>query len=186
MPTLNVAGWWDQEDFYGPITHLRARSRKYDTEASQLSRRRPVESRRMEPRRRRIARRHRFRQRHGALFPRQIEAPWFAYWLKDKGQLPLEGDHLSKPAANEWRALRFLAAHARRRNAQTLFPRRASSRSTLRTAGRPTLSTPTSAIPRIPFRIATVRSTRLIPATSEVVDAGWWRTSASSTTGPTC
>ena len=19
MPTLNVAGWWDQEDFYGPI-----------------------------------------------------------------------------------------------------------------------------------------------------------------------
>ena len=20
MPTLNVAGWWDQEDFYGPVT----------------------------------------------------------------------------------------------------------------------------------------------------------------------
>ena len=19
VPTLNVAGWWDQEDFYGPI-----------------------------------------------------------------------------------------------------------------------------------------------------------------------
>ncbi len=24
MPTLNVAGWWDQEDFYGPITIYRA------------------------------------------------------------------------------------------------------------------------------------------------------------------
>ena len=24
MPTLNVAGWWDQEDFYGPVTIYRA------------------------------------------------------------------------------------------------------------------------------------------------------------------
>ena len=23
VPTLNVAGWWDQEDFYGPLRHLR-------------------------------------------------------------------------------------------------------------------------------------------------------------------
>src|SRR5439155_25328946 len=24
VPTLNVAGWWDQEDFYGPMTMYRA------------------------------------------------------------------------------------------------------------------------------------------------------------------
>jgi hypothetical protein len=23
VPTLNVAGWWDQEDFYGPVTIYR-------------------------------------------------------------------------------------------------------------------------------------------------------------------
>ena len=30
VPTLNVAGWWDQEDFYGPVAIYLARE-KYDT-----------------------------------------------------------------------------------------------------------------------------------------------------------
>ncbi len=30
VPTLNVAGWWDQEDFYGPVTIYRAME-KHDT-----------------------------------------------------------------------------------------------------------------------------------------------------------
>ena len=62
VPTLNVAGWWDQEDFYGPVTIYRA-AREARHEAPELSRRRPVESRRLERRQRAEARQHRFRER---------------------------------------------------------------------------------------------------------------------------
>jgi putative CocE/NonD family hydrolase len=51
VPTLNVAGWWDQEDFYGPCPHLR-RAREARHSRHQLSRRRPVASRRLERRHR--------------------------------------------------------------------------------------------------------------------------------------
>ena len=42
VPTLNVAGWWDQEDFYGPITIYELLER-HDTEHKKLPGRRPVE-----------------------------------------------------------------------------------------------------------------------------------------------
>jgi predicted acyl esterase len=32
VPTLSVAGWWDQEDFYGPITIYKLLE-KYDTKS---------------------------------------------------------------------------------------------------------------------------------------------------------
>ena len=31
VPTLTVAGWWDQEDFYGPVT-IYERLERYDTQ----------------------------------------------------------------------------------------------------------------------------------------------------------
>ena len=55
VPTLNVAGWWDQEDFYGPIKIYEMLERARHA-ASELSRRRPVESRRLERRQRRAPR----------------------------------------------------------------------------------------------------------------------------------
>jgi predicted acyl esterase len=36
VPTLNVAGWWDQEDFYGPV-RIYDELEKYDTQASTIS-----------------------------------------------------------------------------------------------------------------------------------------------------
>ena len=45
VPTLNVAGWWDQEDFYGPVRIYDALE-KHDSR-HQLSRRRAVEPRRL-------------------------------------------------------------------------------------------------------------------------------------------
>ncbi len=69
VPTLNVAGWWDQEDFYGPVAHLRgARDNRHARH--QLSGRRPVEPRRL------VAGHGRealgplaFRQQHRRVFP---------------------------------------------------------------------------------------------------------------------
>ena len=49
VPTLNVAGWWDQEDFYGPLK-IYETLEKHDTREPELPRRRPVEPRRLERR----------------------------------------------------------------------------------------------------------------------------------------
>ena len=70
VPTLNVAGWWDQEDFYGPIK-IYELLEKHDTKKRELSRRRPVEPRRLVARHRAQAGPHRLRQRHRHALPPQ-------------------------------------------------------------------------------------------------------------------
>ncbi|HUQ81207.1 MAG TPA: CocE/NonD family hydrolase [Gemmatimonadaceae bacterium] len=103
VPTLNVAGWWDQEDFYGPL-------KIYET---------------LEPH---DAKHYNYlvvgpwnhggwRGRTGdklgnidfgsptaQYFRKNIETPWFAYWLKDKGQLHLAEATTFESGANEWRS----------------------------------------------------------------------------------
>ncbi len=56
VPNLNVAGWWDQEDFYGPMATY-ARLEKSDSKHHQLSRCRTVESWRLGRWPRQVARR---------------------------------------------------------------------------------------------------------------------------------
>ena len=84
MPTLNVGGWWDQEDFYGPLTIYRELE-KHDTgnknflvvgpwrhggwRAGPGDRLGEIE----------------FGAATGEYFRKNIEAPFFAYYLKDKG-----------------------------------------------------------------------------------------------------
>ena len=89
MPNLNVAGWWDQEDFDGPMK-IYEMMEKNDTdhknylvvgpwnhggwaygEGNKLGN---VE----------------FGNSTARYFREKIQAPWFAYWLKDKGKLPVE------------------------------------------------------------------------------------------------
>ena len=104
VPTLNVAGWWDQEDFYGPLEIYKTLE-PHDTKRLQLSRRRPVESRR-------LARPHRATSSATSTsavataqyFRKNIETPWFAYWLKDKGTLQLAEATTFESGANEWRS----------------------------------------------------------------------------------
>ncbi len=48
VPTLNVAGWWDQEDFFGPLEIYKALGATRP-EGAQLPGRRPVEPRRLGP-----------------------------------------------------------------------------------------------------------------------------------------
>ena len=101
VPNLNVAGWWDQEDFYGPVE-------EYETWKKQD--------------------RHHYDHlvlgpwNHGGwghstgnslgdipfgsdtavYFRQNIEAPWFAYWLKDQGKLPLKEAITFQTGSDQW------------------------------------------------------------------------------------
>jgi hypothetical protein len=103
VPTLTVGGWWDQEDFYGPIASYAALEPR-DTahlsyvvlgpwnhggwahgEGDSLGR---------------IA----FRDSTARHFREKIQAPWFAYWLHDRGKLDLHEATVFAAGANEWRS----------------------------------------------------------------------------------
>jgi len=102
VPTLNVAGWWDQEDFYGPIRIYDALER-FDTQGMNYLVVGPW--------------------RHGGwangagdslgaipfgsntseYFRDQVQAPFFAYFLKDKGAKDFPQALTFEAGANEWR-----------------------------------------------------------------------------------
>ncbi|MGB0034832.1 MAG: CocE/NonD family hydrolase [Candidatus Acidiferrales bacterium] len=103
VPNLNVAGWWDQEDFYGPVKvyELLERhdskhfnyivagpwnhggwARSNGTRLGQID----------------------FGSNTSAYFREKIQAPWFAYWLKDKGSLPVREATTFETGANAWKS----------------------------------------------------------------------------------
>src|ERR1700736_1420844 len=174
VPVLNVAGWWDQEDFYG---HM------FTYENLEKSENKPLNYLVVGP------------WNHGgwghgwgntlgeiplgsdtAVFFRQkVEAPWFAYWLKDKGTLPLKEALLFQTGSDTWTSFDS-GRRAKPKLATSIFRKTVSSPSIRpgQRATRPSIAT--SAIRRIPFLIVTVRSTRpirkIIPA---VGSRGLWR-----------
>jgi putative CocE/NonD family hydrolase len=101
VPTLTVAGWWDQEDFYGPLT-IYQKMESLDTkginylvvgpwnhggwEAPEGSALGPIK----------------FGSPTSQFFRDSVEAPWFAYWLKDKGKLELPEALTFQPGSNAW------------------------------------------------------------------------------------
>src|SRR5690242_14877050 len=100
VPTLTVGGWWDQEDRWGPLATFKALE--------------PGDTRHwnflvMGP------------WNHGGwhnqgramavvdpgtadAFMRDVEAPWFAYWLHDKGKLTEPKAYLYDAGAKKWRS----------------------------------------------------------------------------------
>ncbi len=103
VPTLSVAGWWDQEDFYGPV-RIYDELEKYDAS-------RHLSFIVVGP------------WRHGGwsngdgqklgeidfgsptarYYREQVQAPWFAYWLKDKGSLSQPEALVFEAGTNQWR-----------------------------------------------------------------------------------
>ena len=103
VPTLTVAGWWDQEDFFGPLTiydkmeSLDTKGLNYlvvgpwnhggwagsSTDGESLG---PVQ----------------FGTKTSSFFRDSVEAPWFAYWLKDQGKLNLPEALTFRPGTNRW------------------------------------------------------------------------------------
>ena len=101
VPTLNVAGWWDQEDFYGPLK-IYELLEKHDRQNQNYLVVGPWN--------------HggwtgASGQRLGVVdfgsptarhFRTTIQAPWFAYWLKDKGTLNLPEAITFQSGSNTW------------------------------------------------------------------------------------
>ena len=121
VPTLNVAGWWDQEDFYGPVTIYRALE-PHDTKhlnylvvgpwnhggwrgrtGDKLG---PID----------------FGSNTAQYYRKNIELPWFAYWLKDKGKLELAEATTFESGCERVAVVRQLAAEARSHRAQAVLP----------------------------------------------------------------
>ncbi|HKT48496.1 MAG TPA: CocE/NonD family hydrolase [Candidatus Acidoferrales bacterium] len=101
VPNLNVAGWWDQEDFYGPVATYENLERSDDKHLNYIV----------------IGPWNHGGWAHGKgnslggipfgsdtslYFRQKVEAPWFAYWLKDKGSLPMKEALLYQTGSEKW------------------------------------------------------------------------------------
>lgn len=101
VPNLNVAGWWDQEDFYGPVKVYEL-FEKHD--AAHLNYivagpwnhggwRSPDGSKLGDiP----------FDSNTSKYFRERVETPWFAYWLKDKGSRDFPEALVFQTGSNRW------------------------------------------------------------------------------------
>jgi putative CocE/NonD family hydrolase len=102
VPNLNVAGWWDQEDFYGPVKIyelLERNDAKHNNflavgpwnhggwAAGPGNKLGDVD----------------FGSNTGEYFRSKIQAAWFAYWLKDKGMQPVHGAVTFETGSNQWK-----------------------------------------------------------------------------------
>jgi putative CocE/NonD family hydrolase len=103
VPVLNVAGWWDPEALYGP-------SKIYeDLEAHDIDRKNCLV----------IGPWNHAGWMHthgtklsvvnlgsdtGAFFRRNIQAPWFAYWLYGTGSLPVKEAMIFETGSNQWKS----------------------------------------------------------------------------------
>ena len=183
VPTLHVAGWWDQEDFYGPLTIYeisRSTTRTIRTSSSSGRGITAAGSARAAN-----ARQHRLRRaRPGSTF-----APRSRPLLRALPQG--QGDARSARSAHlrgreQWvEALRLLAAQGRRRDQEAVLP--ANGKLSLdpppatQHASRTTSS---SRIRRSRCRTASGRSSRRTIHAARRGTRGSSTTSASSTTGP--
>ncbi|HKX32889.1 MAG TPA: CocE/NonD family hydrolase [Blastocatellia bacterium] len=102
VPTLHVAGWFDQEDFYGPLaayTALEKNDRQklnylvvgpwnhggWRGDADKLGN--------LE-----------FKEKTGRHFLEKIQAPWFAYHLKGRGTLDFPEAQIFQTGSNQWKS----------------------------------------------------------------------------------
>ena len=102
VPTLNVAGWWDQEDFYGPIDIYSALE-KHDRNNLNYLVVGPWNhggwSRGTGDRLGDIQ----FGSPTAQYYREQVQKPWFAYWLKDQGKLDLPEALTFEVGTNAWK-----------------------------------------------------------------------------------
>jgi hypothetical protein len=102
VPTLTVGGWWDQEDFYGPITTY-ATLEKLDTEGKNYLVVGPWNhggwARSPGDKLGQIS----FGTKTSEYFRDKIQAPWFAFWLKGKGTGSFAEATVFETGSNTWR-----------------------------------------------------------------------------------
>ncbi|MEO6594765.1 MAG: CocE/NonD family hydrolase [Planctomycetota bacterium] len=102
VPTLNVAGWWDQEDFYGPLAIYQALERHDHKGINHLVvgpwnhggwSRGDGDKLGAIP----------FGSKTALWFRENVQALWFRHWLKDQGKLDLPEALTFEAGSNEWR-----------------------------------------------------------------------------------
>jgi putative CocE/NonD family hydrolase len=102
VPTLNVGGWWDQEDFYGPLRIYEALEQLDTAGINYLVvgpwnhggwARPPGDALGAIP----------FGSATSEYFLSRVQAPWFAYWLKDEGALELPEALTFEAGTGRWR-----------------------------------------------------------------------------------
>lgn len=101
VPDLNVAGWWDQEDFYGPMATY-ARLEKSDSKHLNYLVAGPWNHGGWGGGPGKSLGEIPFGSDTAVYFRQKIEAPWFEYWLKDKGTLPLKEALLFQTGSDNW------------------------------------------------------------------------------------
>lgn len=103
VPTLTVGGWWDQEDFYGPLATYAALE-QHDTAGINFLVMGPWNHGGWQGAGDSLGRIS-FGDSTGTWFRREIQAPWFAYWLRDQGRLDLPEASVFVAGENRWRGL---------------------------------------------------------------------------------
>jgi putative CocE/NonD family hydrolase len=101
VPILHVAGWWDQEDFYGPIQAYRLFERADPNRRNYFVAGpwnhggwRNVDGSKLGD----IS----FDSNTSKYFREQIEAPWFAYWLHGRGNGKFAEATVFQTGSNQW------------------------------------------------------------------------------------
>jgi hypothetical protein len=102
VPTLNVGGWWDQEDFYGPLTIYRELE-KHDARAHNFLVVGPWNHGGWNRANGQTLGKVNFGSNTSEHFRRNIQAPFFAYYLKDKGSLAQPEATVFESGSNTWR-----------------------------------------------------------------------------------
>ena len=102
VPTLNVAGWWDQEDFYGPLK-IYAEFEKRDTKRMNYLVVGPWNHGGWNRASGDQLGKIKFGSPTSKYYREQIQAPFFAYYLKDKGKFEYSEAVTFQTGANEWR-----------------------------------------------------------------------------------
>ncbi|MEO8452561.1 MAG: CocE/NonD family hydrolase [Gemmatimonadota bacterium] len=101
VPTLNVAGWWDQEDFYGPLEIYRLLE-QHDTKNQNFLVVGPWNHGGWGAGKGDSLGKVSFGSRTGEYFREKIQLPWFQYHLKGQGTLALAEATTFEPGANRW------------------------------------------------------------------------------------
>ena len=102
VPTLNVAGWWDQEDFYGPVEIYQALER-HDTQHHNHLVVGPWNHGGWSSGAGDKLGAIPFGSKTAAFYRENVQAVWFRHWLKDKGKLDLPEALTFEAGSNEWR-----------------------------------------------------------------------------------
>jgi putative CocE/NonD family hydrolase len=101
VPTLNVAGWWDQEDFYGALKIYELLER-HDAKNLNYLVVGPWNHGGWASGAGDSLGKIKFDSATGKYFRARVQAPWFAHFLKDKGELTQPEALVFQTGSNQW------------------------------------------------------------------------------------